>query len=367
MTSVVLKTLVFCSAAIFALPIEAAQTPHPAVVRVIAMDRDGISLGTGCLVAIDANHGMVVTNWHVVRDAVGTISVVFPDGFASQATILRTDKDWDLAALGIEHPRVAPMVVSTTAPQPGDILTIAGYGSSSYRAISGKCTEYLSPGNGFPAEIVELDVSARHGDSGGPIWNSRGEMAGVLFGAAGSEMFGGYTMGSYCGRVRRFLAVAYLDFRRLPVNPAMLTQSPPPFSAQQAVGASQNLASRNPSDTRVLQTSPVAALTLPPPPSDASNITAINNTSFNPPNISNNGVVTGCHERRGKEIAVTGYYRRRSSSASARRFSKSATQRHRAAVRPNQNGVLAGIGVIAVLISWHSIDRRCGGIEVTCI
>ncbi len=65
---------------------------------------------------------------------------------------------------------------------------------------SGLCTEYLAPAPGRPLEIVEVSAAARHGDSGGPILNSRGEMAGVLFGEGG-----GRTDGSYCGRVHKFL------------------------------------------------------------------------------------------------------------------------------------------------------------------
>ena len=153
------------------------------VVRVIAPERDGYSLGSGALVAVDASHGLVLTNWHVVRDAAGPISVAFPDGFRSGALLLKTDHDWDLAALAIQRPNVQPILLSTEPPRPGEVLTIAGYGSGSYRAVSGRCTEYLSPGGNLPNEILELDVAARQGDSGGPILNSRGELAGVLFGA----------------------------------------------------------------------------------------------------------------------------------------------------------------------------------------
>ena len=195
------------------------QVPQPAVVRVIAAERDGTSMGSGSLVAVDANHGLVVTNWHVVRDATGPITVVFPDGFRSGALILKVDRDWDLAALAIQKPNVKPIRVATETPQPGESLTIAGYGPDGiYRAVGGRCTEYLSPGNNLPAELVEVDVQARRGDSGGPIYNSRGEIAGVLFGAGGNFFTGGYTMGSYCGRVRQFLAVSYVTFQQLPGN-----------------------------------------------------------------------------------------------------------------------------------------------------
>jgi hypothetical protein len=194
-----------------------AQVPQPAVVRVIAAESDGASMGSGSLVAVDGNHGLVVTNWHVVRDATGPVTVVFPDGFRSGALVLRVDRDWDLAALAIHKPNVQPLRVSTETPQPGEPLTIAGYGPDGiYRAVGGRCTEYLSPGGNLPSELVEVDVQARRGDSGGPIYNSRGEIAGVLFGAGGNFFTGGYTMGSYCGRVRQFLAASYVTFQQLP-------------------------------------------------------------------------------------------------------------------------------------------------------
>lgn len=223
----------------------AAQTPHPAVVRVIAAERDGASLGTGVLVAADEAHGLVVTNWHVVRDATGPITVVFPDGFRSGALLLKTDHDWDLAALAIQRPPAQPLPLATEPPRPGEPLSIAGYGPEGiYRVVGGRCVKYHSPGGNLPREIVEVDVEARRGDSGGPICNSRGEIAGILFGAAGNMWSGGYTMGSYCGRVRPFLAAAYVDFHRLPGNTTMVAQaaapqlSPPPTAGITAIPAS---------------------------------------------------------------------------------------------------------------------------------
>ena len=210
----------------FASP-QSAQTPHPAVVRVTAIEHNGASLGSGVLVAVSQNYGLIITNWHVVRDASGPILVSFPDGFGSGATLLKTDHTWDLAALAISRPRVGPVMISTEPARPGDVLTIAGYGRDSYRAISGRCTEYLSPGGSNPNEIVELDVAARQGDSGGPIFNARGELAGVLFGSNDSFFAGQYTMGSYCGRVRRFLVSASSDFERLPVSSALLARQMP--------------------------------------------------------------------------------------------------------------------------------------------
>ena len=178
----------------------APATPHPSVARITVIEKDGISYGSGTLVDSRGQFGLVVTNWHVIRDAAGHITVEFPDGFKSAAQVAKTDKDWDLAALSISRPNATPVPVSAAAPQPGEPLTIAGYGSGDYRMASGQCTQYLAPGIDLPYEMVELSAEARQGDSGGPIFNQKGELAGVLFGSGP-----GYTSGSYGGRVLRFL------------------------------------------------------------------------------------------------------------------------------------------------------------------
>ena len=176
-------------------------SPHPAVARIIVTEKVATSYGSGTLVDVEGDYGLVITNWHVVRDAAGEVTVVFPDGFRSSARVLKVDGDWDLAALVVWRPNADPVPIAAAAPRPGDVLTIAGYGSGRYRAATGRCTQYVAPGVNFPYEMVEVSVAARPGDSGGPIFNERGELAGVLFGADG-----GSTTGSYAGRLRWFLA-----------------------------------------------------------------------------------------------------------------------------------------------------------------
>jgi hypothetical protein len=180
--------------------------PHPAVARIVVPEGNVTSYGSGTLVDARDQFGLVVTNWHVVRDGRGEVEVIFPNGFRSMARPLKVDPDWDLAALVIWRPPIRPVTIARDAPQPGDQLTICGYGSGQYRAATGRCTQYYAPALDLPQHMVELDVEARQGDSGGPIFNAQGELAGVLFGAGG-----GTTLGSFGGRVGSFLATLAPD------------------------------------------------------------------------------------------------------------------------------------------------------------
>lgn len=217
------------AAASGASPVTPASTPHPAVVRIIVKERDGESMGSGSLIDIRDSFGLVITNWHVIRDAAGDITVVFPDGFKSAARIVKADRDWDLAALSIWRPPVKPLPIATVAPQPGDTLSIAGYGATGdYRHVAGRCTQYQAPSEKHPFEIVELSAEARQGDSGGPIFNERGELAGVLFGSSD-----GTTSGSYAGRIQEFLGTLIGeggDGKPLHDTPVLAGHNKPPIS-----------------------------------------------------------------------------------------------------------------------------------------
>ena len=200
-----------------------SDQPHPAVARIVVPEAGATSYGSGTLVDVRDQFGLVITNWHVVRDAQGPVEVHFPGGFHSKARSLKVDSDWDLAALVVWRPPIQPVELATSAPQPGDQLTICGYGPGVYRSATGRCTQYYAPRRSFPQEMVELDVEARQGDSGGPIFNRYGELAGVLFGAGQ-----GTTLGSFGGRVETFLATLAPDIGRATDDALLATAETPP-------------------------------------------------------------------------------------------------------------------------------------------
>jgi S1-C subfamily serine protease len=186
-------------------PMAAARPgePRPVVARVETSDGPSRASGSGVLVAASESHGLVLTNWHVVRSHRDGIIVHWPDGSRSGGRVVKWDDAWDLAAIVVDTPTALPVTIAARAPRLGDMLTIAGYGAApyKYREESGACVEFLSPTGSHPRELVELRATARQGDSGGPIFNADGELAGVLFGARPNA-----TVGPCSTRVRAFLA-----------------------------------------------------------------------------------------------------------------------------------------------------------------
>lgn len=177
--------------------------PRPVVARVTAGHRSpSMDMGSGVLVRVSGTTGIVLTNWHVVRGHRDDVKVAWPDGSQTPGRVLAWDEAWDLAAIAVPRPDASPVQIAAQAPRLGDRLTIAGFGMEGrYLEQTGVVTEYLSPSPSHPKQFVECRTTARNGDSGGPMFNAAGELAGVLFGEAK-----GLTAGSCSTRLRLFLA-----------------------------------------------------------------------------------------------------------------------------------------------------------------
>jgi thiol-disulfide isomerase/thioredoxin len=181
---------------------QSEQTPHPSIVRVESPGNGGSSYGSGVLVSAD----IVVTNWHVVNELVGAPILHFPGQPPLAGQVVKTDRIWDLAAIRVQQSGAQPVHIAKIASRRGEPLTIIGYGSGHYRAVAGYCGTYHAPAGpqgqnlGLPYEFVQVTTGARQGDSGGPVLNARGDLAGVLDASDGQM-----TVGPCCTRIRRFL------------------------------------------------------------------------------------------------------------------------------------------------------------------
>jgi hypothetical protein len=176
--------------------------PNPAVCRVRNDHANERWYGSGTLIDTRDGKGLVITCWHIFREAQGTISVGFVGGQRCSARLIAADQAWDLAALEIDNPPTVTATIAADYPRPGEQLTACGYGPDGYyRCVAGQALGYVRTSRTDTDETLELTGAAREGDSGGPVFNARGEVCAVLWGTDGR------TIGAtYCGRIRKFLA-----------------------------------------------------------------------------------------------------------------------------------------------------------------
>jgi serine protease Do len=137
------------------------------------------SLGSGFV--IDPS-GIVVTNSHVIGEA-NDIQVIFSDGTRLKAEIVGRDAKIDLAVLRVkpEKPLKAVPFGDSEAMRPGDWVMAIGNpfglgGSVSAGIVSARGRNIES---GPYDNYIQTDAAINKGNSGGPLFNMKGEVIGI--------------------------------------------------------------------------------------------------------------------------------------------------------------------------------------------
>lgn len=151
--------------------------------------------GTGFLYA----PGYVLTNAHVVAGVSRPTVEIGDEGVAGKVVLF--DPGVDVAVIAVDSGRAAPLAFDTTA-RPRDGVAILGYpqdGPFDVQAGRIRTEQRLrSPdiyGNGTVIrDVYSLRGLIRPGNSGGPIVDSDGEVAGVVFAASVTDGETGYAL-----------------------------------------------------------------------------------------------------------------------------------------------------------------------------
>ena len=152
-----------------------------------AFPQQGTSVATGSGFVIDSD-GSILTNEHVV-DGASSVYVAFADGTSKKADVMGMDKVFDLALLRVKasadelHPltlgsskdvQVGETVVAIGNPYGYDRSATAGIVSAVGRSISSPDSNDIQiPG------AIQTDAAINHGNSGGPLLDSKGEVIGI--------------------------------------------------------------------------------------------------------------------------------------------------------------------------------------------
>ena len=172
---------------------KAAEKLRASIVRVrdlaVADDNSEVESGVGTGVVM-LDKGVILTNLHVVLGA-KKIGVVFADGLESEATVIGTQPENDLAVLQakqIPDDLQAATMRSTHDLLPGDRVIAVGFPfgigpSVSEGVVSGLRREYRSPeGKRLLTNLIQFDAAANPGNSGGPLATMDGEVVGIVTG-----------------------------------------------------------------------------------------------------------------------------------------------------------------------------------------
>ena len=172
--------------------IKAYQAVRESIVRVRSIG-DGLehdeyaqrAVGSG-VVIIDK--GVILTNLHVVKGG-SRIRVTFFNGLESEATVLSTQPESDLAVLqakDIPDDLRAATLRSSKDLTEGEHVTAVGFPfgigpSISAGVVSGTGREYRTPeGVRALSNLIQFDAAANPGSSGGPLVNAAGEVIGIV-------------------------------------------------------------------------------------------------------------------------------------------------------------------------------------------
>ena len=146
--------------------------------------------GSGFIVGINEKELLIATNNHVIEDA-KKIEITFIDDSVLEATIKGTDAIADLAIIAVPLDTISTETLSqirvATLGNSDDVrlgqMAIAignalGYGQSvTVGYISAKDREVTVDGNTMI--LLQTDAAINGGNSGGPLFNTRGEVIGI--------------------------------------------------------------------------------------------------------------------------------------------------------------------------------------------
>ncbi len=143
--------------------------------------------GQGSGFVYDKN-GYIITNNHVVEDAT-KITVTFFDGVQTEAEVVGTDADSDLAVIKVDVPpaELVPVVwgdsdaieVGQRAVAIGNPFGLVGTLTTGIISAKGRSLPSLNGIFRIP-EIIQTDAAVNPGNSGGPLLDSHGEVIGVV-------------------------------------------------------------------------------------------------------------------------------------------------------------------------------------------
>ena len=142
--------------------------------------------GSGFIISAD---GYIVTNYHVIEYAVqqkSPITVITYDGTKYTAAIVGTEQSNDIAVLKIDATGLTPAVFgSSESLHVGDTVYAVGnpLGELEFSMSTGHVSaldRVITTQENESINMFQIDAAVNPGNSGGPVYNSLGQVVGVV-------------------------------------------------------------------------------------------------------------------------------------------------------------------------------------------
>ena len=154
------------------------------VVDITVRSGAGTAEGSGFVLDKDGN---VVTNQHVV-DGAQSVEVKFADGTKATAKVVGADASSDLAVVrvsGVDSSKLQPLALAdSSSAEVGNSVVAIGSpygleGTLTAGVVSALGRSITSPNRYTITNAIQTDAPINHGNSGGPLLDSEGEVIGV--------------------------------------------------------------------------------------------------------------------------------------------------------------------------------------------
>ena len=153
------------------------------IVKTGSFFSQSISQGAGSGVIIDSD-GYIATCYHVIQGA-SSITVTLPDGSSHTGTVYGYDADNDLAVVKIDaHELPAAVLADSSKLKVGETVFAIG---NPLGSLGGTVTDGIVSAldrevevEGQEMTLLQTSAAVNHGNSGGGLFNARGELIGIV-------------------------------------------------------------------------------------------------------------------------------------------------------------------------------------------
>ncbi len=142
----------------------------------------GAAAGSGFVITED---GYILTNYHVI-DGANSIKVTFDNGKEYTATYVGGEEKNDIAVIKVDATGLTPVVIGKSSDMlVGEQVTTIGnpLGELTFSESTGIISALdrsITMSDGRQMNMIQTDCAINSGNSGGPLFNSHGEVIGIV-------------------------------------------------------------------------------------------------------------------------------------------------------------------------------------------